>query len=175
MKKTIAYILFSIFIYQTVGYVLSFNIMKYSIESEFKTKIKKNLSDKNCSHFNINSISNHSTFRWEEKNHEFWYQGTIYDIVSISKSGIIKCIEDSEDNNLFKNLDQYVDGYYTKNLNGKKALQNINTLFFALFLPAKVVEIPNRFIVYNEAQFDKIDIIKPSISIAEIAPPPRFL
>jgi hypothetical protein len=175
MKKTIAYILFSIFIYQTVGYVLSFNVMKYSIESEFKTKIKNNLSDKDCSHFNINLISNHPTFSWEEKNHEFWYQGIIYDVVSISNSGLIKCIKDSKDNLLFKNLDQYVDGYYTKNLNGKKALQNINTLFFALFLPAKVVEIPNRFIVYNESQFDKIAIIKPSISIAEIAPPPRFL
>ena len=175
MKKTIAYILFSILIYQTVGYVLSFNIMKYSIESEFKTKIKNNLSDKNCSHFNINSISNNSTFRWEEKNHEFWYQGTIYDIVSISKLGIIKCIEDSKESKLFKNLDRFVDGYYTKNVNGKKALQNINSVFFALFLPAKVVEIPNRFIVDNESQFDKIAIGKPTNSIAKIVPPPRFL
>jgi hypothetical protein len=175
MKKTIAYLLLSIIIYQTVGYVLSFKIMKYSIESEFKTKIKSNLNDENCFHFKIDAISNHSTFSWEEKNQEFWYQGTIYDIVSISKSGIIKCIEDSEDNNLFKNLDQYVDGYYTKNLNGKKALQNINTLFFALFLPAKVVEIPNRFIVYNESQFDKITINKPNFSIAELVPPPRIL
>ena len=149
--------------------------MKYSIESEFKIKIKNNLSDKDCFLFNINSISNNSTFSWEEKNHEFWYQGKIYDIVRISKSGVLKCIEDSKDNNLFKNLDQYVDGYYTKNLNGKKALQNINTLFFALFLPSKVIEIPTRFPINSELKFDQIAIGKPNFSIAKIVPPPRFL
>ncbi len=175
MKKTIAYILFSIFIYQTVGYILSFNILKYSIESEFKTKIKNNLHDEDCLLFNLNTISKYSSFSWEEKNKEFWYQGAIYDIVSISKSGAIKCIEDTKENKLFKNLDQYVDGYYTKNLNGRKALQNINNIFFSLFLPSKVVEIPNRFIVYNESQFDKIAIGKPTNSISKIVPPPRFL
>jgi hypothetical protein len=175
MKKTIAYILFSIFIYQTVGYVLSFNIMKYRIESEFKTKIKKNLSDKDCSLFNINSISNHSTFSWEEKNQEFWYLGKIYDIVSISESGSIKCIEDTKENKLFKNLDRFVDGYYTKNVNGKKALQNINTVFFTLFIPSKVIEIPNRFLTSIESKFDKIAIGKPTNSITKIAPPPRFI
>lgn len=175
MKKTIAYILFSIFIYQTVGYVLSFNIMKYSIESEFKTKIKNNLSDKNCSLFNLNSISKHSSFSWEEKNQEFWYQDTIYDIVSISKSGVVKCIEDTKENKLFKNLDQFVNGYYTKNLNGKKALQNINTVFFALFLPSKVIEIPTRFSINSELKFDQITTEKPNFSIAKIVPPPRFL
>lgn len=175
MKKTIASILLSIFIYQTVGYVLSFNIMKYSIESEFKTKIKNNLSDKNCSHFNINLISKHSTFSWEEINKEFWFQGKIYDVVSISKSGVIKCIEDSKDNKLFQNLDQYVDGYYTKNLNGKKALQNINSIFFAMFLPTNIIEIPNRFKLITKLKFDKISIGKPSNTIAKISPPPRFL
>jgi hypothetical protein len=175
MKKTIAYLLLSIIIYQTVGYVLSFKIMKYSIESEFKTKIKNNLSDKNCSHFNINSISNHSTFRWEEKNHEFWYQGTIYDIVSISKSGIIKCIDDTKESKLFKNLDRFVDGYYTKNVNGKKALQNINSVFFALFLPAKEFAIQPRFVINIKSKCDQIAISKPSNSFAKIAPPPRFL
>jgi len=175
MKKTIAYLLFSIFIYQTVGYVLSFNIMKYSIESEFKTKIKNNLSNENCSLFNSNVILNHSSFSWEEKNQEFWYLGKIYDIICVSKSGVFKCIEDSKENKLFKNLDYFVDGYFTKNLNGKKALQNINSVFFALFLPSKVVEIPARFSINSESKFDQFLIEKPTNSIAKIVPPPRFL
>jgi hypothetical protein len=175
MKKTIAYLLLSIFIYQTVGYVLSFNIMKYSIASEFKTKIKNNLSNENCTLFNIHSIVKHSTFSWEEKNHEFWFQGKIYDVVSISKSGIVKCIEDAKENKLFKNLDRYVDSYYTKNCNGKKALQNINTVFFALFLPSKEIAIQPRFVIENESKFDSITIGKPKNSIAKIVPPPRFL
>ena len=57
----------------------------------------------------------------------------------------------------------------------EKALQNINNVFFSLFLPSKVVEIPNRFIVYNESQFDKIATGKPTNSISKIVPPPRFL
>lgn len=149
--------------------------MKYSIESEFKTKIKNSLSNKNCSLFNINSISNHPSFSWEEKNHEFWFQGKIYDVVSISKSGIVKCIEDAKENKLFQNLDRFVEAYYTKNWNGKKALQNINSVFFALFLPSKVIEIPHRFLINSKSKFDKITIGKPKNSIAKIAPPPRFL
>jgi len=174
MKKTIAYILFSIFIYQTVGYVLSFNIMKYRIESEFKTKIKKNLSDKDCSLFNINSISNHSTFSWEEKNQEFWYLGKIYDIVSISKSGSIKCIEDTKENKLFKNLDRFVDGYYTKNVNGKKALQNINTVFFTLFIPSKEIVIPQRYCIPTTSIFDRLIFRNSDRTLSVVSPPPRF-
>lgn len=175
MKKTIVYILFSIFIYQTVGYVLSFSIMKYSIESEFKTKIKNNLSIENCSFFNINSISNHSSFSWEEKNQEFWYQDKIYDIISISKLGEVKCVEDTKENKLFKNLDQYVDGYYTKNVNGKKALQNINSVFFALFLPSKEFTIQPRFTITTESKFASIAFGKPNNTITKLVPPPRFL
>jgi len=148
--------------------------MKYRIESEFKTKIKKNLSDKDCSLFNINSISNHSTFSWEEKNQEFWYLGKIYDIVSISKSGSIKCIEDTKENKLFKNLDRFVDGYYTKNVNGKKALQNINTVFFTLFIPSKEIVIPQRYCIPTTSIFDRLIFRNSDRTLSVVSPPPRF-
>jgi len=83
MKKIIFYLLFSIFIYQIGGYVISFSIMKYSIKSEMKSKIKKSLNANEYQFFNLNKISKENSFKWEEKNKEFWYKGRIYDIVKI--------------------------------------------------------------------------------------------
>lgn len=44
MKKTIFYLFSPFFIYQIVGYIVSFNIIKYNIESEIKAKIKESLN-----------------------------------------------------------------------------------------------------------------------------------
>lgn len=175
MKKIIFYLLFSIFIYQIGGYIISFNIMKYSIESKMKLRIKQNLSNEAYSIFNYNQISNHTTFKWEEKGKEFWYDGKIYDIVKRYKSGTLKCIADTQEKKIFKNLEGYVNGFFTKNPNGKKSLQTINSLFFAVFLPAKEISIPNRFCLFVSSISQKIITSNDTITLSVLSPPPRFL
>ncbi len=174
MKKIIFYLLFSIFIYQIGGYIISFNIMKYSIESKMKSKIKEGLNDKEYSVFNFDEISKHNTFRWEEKGKEFWYDGKIYDIVKMDKSGSLKCIADTQEIKLFKNLEGYVNGFFAKNPNGKKSLQAINSLFFAVFLPSKEIAIPIRYSVSTTLIPSDIIICNTDRTLTIVAPPPRF-
>ena len=175
MKKIIFYLLFSIFIYQIGGYVISFTIMKHSIKSEMKAKIKKSLNANEYQFFNLNKISKENSFKWEKKDKEFWYNGRIYDIVKIEKSGILKCIDDIQEKKLFQNLDSYVNGFFAKNPNGKKAMQSINALFFAVFLPSKEIVIPQRYCISNPSIYDRLILRNSNRTLTVVSPPPRFL
>jgi hypothetical protein len=174
MKKIIFYLLFSIFIYQICGYVISYAIMEYSIEAEMKTKIKENLNTNEYQVFNLNEISNEKSFKWEEEDKEFWYNGRIFDIVKIEKSGVLKCIDDIKEKKLFQNLDSYVNGFFAKNPNGKKAMQSINSLFFAVFLPSKEIVIPPRYCISISSIYDKILFRNSDRTLTVVSPPPRF-
>ena len=139
-----------------------------------ETKIKENLNTNEYIVFNLNEISNEKTFKWEDKNKEFWYNGRIYDIVKIEKSGILKCIDDIQEKKLFQNLDSYVNGFFAKNPNGKKAIQSINSLFFALFLPSKEIVIPQRYCISTTSIYDKLIICNYDRTLTVVSPPPRF-
>jgi len=174
MKKIIFYLLISIFIYQIGGYVISFSIMKYSIEAEMKAKIKENLNTNEYQVLNLNTISKENSFKWEKKDKEFWYNGRIYDIVKIEKSGILKCIDDIQEKKLFQNLDSYVSGFFTKNPNGKKAMQSINSLFFAVFLPSKEIVIPQRYCISTTSIDNRLILRNSDRTLSVVSPPPRF-
>ena len=174
MKKIIFYLLFSIFIYQIGGYVISFTIMKHSIKSEMKAKIKKSLNANEYQFFNLKKISKENSFKWEKKDKEFWYNGRIYDIVKIEKSGFLKCIDDIQEKKLFQNLDSYVNGYFAKSPNGKKAMHSINSIFFAVFLPSKEIVIPQRYCISTTSISDKLNIRNSDRTLTVVSPPPRF-
>jgi hypothetical protein len=148
--------------------------MKYSIKSEMKSKIKKSLNANEYQFFNFNKISKENSFKWEKKDKEFWYNGRIYDIVKIEKSSILKCIDDIQEKKLFQNLDSYVNGFFTKNPNGKKAMQSINSLFFAVFLPSKEIVIPQRYSISTTSISDKLNIRNSDRTLTVASPPPRF-
>ncbi len=174
MKKIIFYLLFSIFIYQIGGYFIGFSIMKYSIKSEMKIKIKKSLNANEYQFFNFIIISKEKSFKWEESDKEFWYNGRIYDIVKIEKSGILKCIDDIQEKKLFQNLESYVNDFFEKNSNGKKSMQTINSLFFALFLPSKEIVIPQRYCISTTSIFDRLIIRNSDRTLSVVSPPTRF-
>jgi len=148
--------------------------MKYSIKSEMKSKIKKSLNANEYQFFNLNKISKENSFKWEKKDKEFWYNGRIYDIVKIEKSGILKCIDDIQEKKLFQNLDSYVNGFFTKNPNGKKAMQSINSIFFAVFLPSKEIVIPQRYCILTTSIPTDIVIFNTDRTLTVVSPPPRF-
>ena len=140
-----------------------------------KSKIKKSLNANEYQFFNLNKISKENSFKWEKKDKEFWYNGRIYDIVKIEKSGILKCIDDIQEKKLFQNLDSYVNGFFTKNPNGKKAMQSINSLFFAVFLPSKEIVIPQRYCILTTSIPTDIVIFNTDRTLSVVSPPPRFL
>jgi hypothetical protein len=140
-----------------------------------KAKIKKSLNVNEYQFFNLNKISKENSFKWEKKDKEFWYNGRIYDIVKIEKSGILKCIDDIQEKKLFQNLDSYVNGFFTKNPNGKKAMQSINSLFFAVFLPSNEIVIPQRYCISTTSIPTDIVIFNTDRTLTVVSPPPRFL
>ena len=108
--------------------MISFNIMKYGLKSEFKDRISNN--SKSYVIFNSESISKHATFKWEEKDKEFWLNGKLYDIVSTDNSGTIKCINDAQEKLLFQKLDQQINDFFSYNpinrIATPKELKNAN-------------------------------------------------
>ena len=86
----------------------------------------------------------------------------------------MKCIDDIQEKKLFQNLDSYVNGYFAKSLNGKKAMQSINSIFFAVFLPSKEIVIPPRYCISNLSISDKLNIRISDRTLTVVSPPPRF-
>lgn len=153
--------------------MISFNIMKYGLKSEFKDRISTN--SKSYVIFNSESISKHATFKWEEKDKEFWLNGKLYDIVSTDNSGRIKCINDAQEKLLFQKLDQQINDFFAYNPIGKKALSNSNSVFFAIYLPVKAISISFYFDTVSNNNFKKLYATNRVISQAIATPPPRII
>jgi len=67
-----------------------------------------------------------------------------------------------------------VNGFFTKNPNGKKAMQSINSIFFAVFLPSKEIVIPQRYCILTTSIPTDIVIFNTDRTLTVVSPPPRF-
>ena len=153
--------------------MISFNLMKYGIKTEIKNKISNN-SD-SYTFFNSKSIYNQTSFKWEEKDKEFWLNGKLYDIVSIDYLGSIKCINDAQEKILFQKIDQKINDFFSNNPMGKKALQNSKTVFFPVYLPVKSISFPCCIEILTTNNFNKLNVKNEDIAQTIVTPPPRFI
>ena len=175
MKKPLTYLLFLIFCYQIGGYIVSFNILKHDLESDYKNKLAQDFPNKSFSYFKFNVISQQSSFKWEESGKEFWLDGKLYDIVSNDCKGTMKCLNDDQEKALFQKLDQQINGFFANTSIGKKALQNINSVFFTIYLSVKAISIPYCFDFIIDNNFKRLHSRKVFIALAIDSPPPRFI
>jgi hypothetical protein len=67
-----------------------------------------------------------------------------------------------------------VNGFFTKNPSGKKAMQSINSFFFAVFLPSKEIVIPQLYCISTTSIYDKILLRISDRTLTVVSPPPRF-
>jgi len=149
--------------------------LKYGLASDYKNKLALVFPNKLYCYFNLNAISKETSFKWEESDKEFWLDGKLYDIVSNESNGIIKCINDYQEKELYHKLDQQINGFFANTSLGKKALQNINSVFFTIYLPVKAISIPYCFDFVLDNNFKSLHSRKDIIALAIDSPPPRFI
>ena len=101
--------------------------------------------------------------------------GKLYDIVSNYCKGTIKCLNDNQEKALYQKLDQQINGFFANTPIGKKALQNINSVFFTIYLPVKAISIPYCFDFVFDNNFKSLYSRKDIIALAIDSPPPRFI
>ena len=83
-------------------------------------------------------------------------------------------VSSKKEKKLFQNLDSYVNGYFAKSPNGKKAMHSINSIFFAVFLPSKEIVIPQRYCISTTSISDKLILHNSDRTLTVVSPPPRF-
>lgn len=113
LKKILAILFLSIFLYNTIGYLVVFKKIQYGIKKEIKTRIKNKLDEKDLVLIKYPSHpdkAQRKLFHWKEEN-EFLYDGNMYDVVrkySIHDTTYYYCINDTKEKDLFGNLDVQV-------------------------------------------------------------------
>jgi hypothetical protein len=84
--------------------------------------------------FNLSTISKSKEFKWQKKDKEFHYRGTMYDIVR-AKNGKVYCINDHQEHTLFSNLENILKGYFSKSNDQKNGMAQLISIFFAEYIP----------------------------------------
>lgn len=111
MKRFVPILFITFLVWNYIGYFSYFQFEKYTIKQTIKKKIKESLSDSELItfHFTKNEMESLSWF----EAHEFEYKNEMYDVVSQKKmyngDCIIKCISDSQETELFSNLNQMME------------------------------------------------------------------
>ena len=130
MRRLLSIIIIILFLYNTVGYLALFKSLQYGIKKEIKTRIKRKLDDSDLMLIKFPSHPNkqqQKLFHWKEEN-EFVYEGNMYDVVrqySIHDTIYFYCIKDSNETELFANLDAQVG----QNMASNALSRNLTKLF----------------------------------------------
>ncbi|MEI7895615.1 MAG: hypothetical protein WCJ26_01170 [bacterium] len=104
MKKVLIVSLLALFLFNSIGYYLLFELNRYGIRHEMQALIKHNPSK--LAVISVpDIIRDHSFQRIDKK--EFRYKGVMYDIVreiKTSRGLIFICIHDAKESNLYSGL-----------------------------------------------------------------------
>jgi hypothetical protein len=110
-KKLLLLALLLLFLFKIVGYFSVVKINQYFIYKQIERQIANLMPNQFLHKITISTENPSSTsqIRWEKTNKDFWYNGTLYDIVRIvkkSKSITYYCIEDKKETNLLLSFEK---------------------------------------------------------------------
>lgn len=110
MKKLFAFFLVLILVFHSCGGLIVFKLRQAITRHEIKQQIKKQVPAGELAVI-IQTQENKDLFDWIE-DHEFRFQGTMYDVVRQEKDSsgaiIYYCITDHQETQLFAQLDEWV-------------------------------------------------------------------
>ena len=121
MKKILSILFLFLFLYQSIGYYLSFNLNHANYKN----------TEKEISILNF-SINTFRKINWKKQNKEFIYKGNLYDVKSIKITDnkiIIKCIVDNKENLIYKNMSLFINNFVATNSLSKNH-KNLTLKFF---------------------------------------------
>ena len=110
-----------------MGYYIVFKATQFAIKKEIKNIIKHGVPDKNLSliKVSVDDAKKQAEMEWLE-DHEFRYQGQMYDVVrsyTSNDTSYFYCINDKQEEHLFSALDKHIGQHSKKtDANSSKAL-----------------------------------------------------
>lgn len=117
IKSIISGLLLSSYLFISLGVNYQLLLEWYFIRSAVKSSIEQGLPETAFTYLDESSVSVNPQVYWEN-DHEFYYEGNIYDVVSIS-NGKIKCYLDSKESIVI----QKINDQASKNQQRKHAAQ----------------------------------------------------
>jgi hypothetical protein len=113
MKRVFAIVFVCLYFYNIVGYLVVFSVLQYRVRAEMKQRLKSDVPDAALTRLSFETRSleeDIAGIRWIDR-HEFTFQGKLFDIVHstlVGDSTILLCINDTQEEQLFANLDTHV-------------------------------------------------------------------
>ncbi len=157
------------------GYQLIFAVYQMSIKSEIKAYLLKNPDSKFNSVFTFsvnNGKINDTMMKWEEMGEEFWYNGKLYDVVSIEyhqSSAVVHCINDKAESTL---INQSFSILQKQNQKSSGSLAQFHKLLMSTFETSYV-----KYIFYFFQSGNSFHVSNDSFSVSNLSeilkPPPR--
>lgn len=136
MKKLLSIFLFSIILLKIGGFVAILNIGREWVRESVIHKIKHHLSPEDIKCIIINE-SNQEKLKWEKQNKEFWFDGKLYDILSVEEKSDSKyyyCLSDEKEQNIISQIQNL-----TINLNSHLPLNNTSKNLISLILQPTIL------------------------------------
>jgi hypothetical protein len=109
VKKSVAILFLSLYVYNLAGYYVVFKSLQYQVRNEIKLRIKESVPHGELFLIAIKKGEEES-LHWLD-DHEFRYRGSMYDIVrqySRNDTVFYSCVNDTQEEFLFENLDFHV-------------------------------------------------------------------
>jgi hypothetical protein len=141
MKRGFAFILITLFLFNTFGYYIVFNYTRHIVRSEMRSLAKAGYFKESGITLKIANPLLDPGFRRINRN-EFAYHGMLYDIISESVSGNIvtfKCINDRKEEKLIAQFHHYLDLTVCQN---DKTKANHTSALLRLLITLALVENP---------------------------------
>ena len=124
MKKYLASFIIILFLFNLFGYYLPYLLIRSSIKSEMKEKVKESLPDEFLVKFSFPNKDLKKIVHWEEEGKEFEYNNEMYDVVRILRMGdttMLFCLKDKDEKSLMANF----EGLVKKNLENDGRTKNL--------------------------------------------------
>ncbi len=177
LKKTAIVFLLFIFLFNTVGYYISFKVMECEIKTKSECDIEQGITIDALTKVVINK-NNTRNIEWMDDGKEMRYNGEFYDIVkstTASKDITYYCINDEEEDVLFAALDDYIntniaDSKPVKNGSSKKLLDHVIKIFFFNEESFSLATTPSL-----KKDFFSINLFYMPALIETNSPPPEFV
>lgn len=113
MKRFLILLFLFLYVYNLVGYLAVFSFLQYRIHGEVKRMLKASIPASELIHFTFHTSkleNGEYSLQWIKKN-EFRYGGGMFDIVAsrVSRDSThFLCINDIQEERLFKNISNHV-------------------------------------------------------------------
>ncbi|MDN4164960.1 hypothetical protein QWY31_05570 [Cytophagales bacterium LB-30] len=145
MRRAIALLLVFLWMYQQLGVVMGFYALRYQVKKEIKHRIKKGVPEEELItlSFSAQATWESQGVNWLEDDKEFFYQGSMYDVVERyfdDDSVIFRCVNDVQEAQLFRHLAYQVDSelFNQQSETGKKSQWLKQVMAWQFVLPSSI-------------------------------------